>query len=902
MLQKKDSSLISLAALLVVLATASTPVVMSFVSPVLAQSTQPSDFPVPATVPQGTTVQIDGSNSMAAVNQALTQKFQQTYPGTQVSTRYGGSTPAIQSLLDGKIDLAAIGRLLTPEERAQGVKTTEVVRRKIAVIVGAENSFTQSLTNDQFAKIFRGEITNWSEVGGPNLPIRFIDRPLESDTRQALRNYPVFRNAPFESGANAVKLTDDSTAGVIEQLGKDGVGYAIVDQVANEAAVRIVPLHSVLPTDRRYSFSQPLAYAYTDKAGAGALAFLGFATAPAQQAAIESAQIAPAAIAGLSTAVAVNAAASSPTASTPTPETAASPTVSPAPTPETPAATGLPPWLWWLLPLGLIAGLLGWLFRRGDHSETTPTEPPMTPVNEPPVPSPIAPVNEPRSPQAEAPVEPPRPQVEAALEPDPWIETTNPAPPLPPLPAAPAVSEAVPEVEPVVPTAATRSPEVAPIEPEPIIDEVSATNLMADATPNPGLTAPGLGGAALATGAAVWAASPTPEPAQVEIAATKFEVGSPGLTNVSLADVDAGLTELPNGYGESRIVLLPRDPQWAYAYWDAPNEQREALRQQGGQRLALRVYDVTAIDLNLQSPHSLQQYDVEELAREWFVAIPVSDRDYVAEIGYLTEDGRWLMLARSTAIRVPPVYPANVADAQMLTIDWEEDLHGKTFFEFTGLPDAVWRDRLGDDLFAAAQGAEAMRLTGSLYGSMQQVPASVPPSSAQLIPGSGQMMSGQALSSFVPVSGVWMSGVGMMSGIGMSGVGLGWQLSGIGMMSGVGMSESSMSWRISGVGMSGIGFAPALRSRKFWLLADAELIVYGATEPTATVTIDGRPVQLNPDGTFRFQMPFPDGRIDFPIMAIAIDGEQTRYVQLRFDRETPLRRTNSPNDAVEEQF
>jgi hypothetical protein len=64
---------------------------------------------------------------------------------------------------------------------------------------------------------------------------------------------------------------------------------------------------------------------------------------------------------------------------------------------------------------------------------------------------------------------------------------------------------------------------------------------------------------------------------------------------------------------------------------------------------------------------------------------------------------------------------------------------------------------------------------------------------------------------------------------------------------------------MSGLTMSGVGFsasAPPIRPRKFWLIADAELIVYGATEPDATVTIGGKPIKLNPDGTFRFQMSF----------------------------------------------
>ncbi|HEY9700984.1 MAG TPA: Rho termination protein, partial [Allocoleopsis sp.] len=109
----------------------------------------------------------------------------------------------------------------------------------------------------------------------------------------------------------------------------------------------------------------------------------------------------------------------------------------------------------------------------------------------------------------------------------------------------------------------------------------------------------------------------------------------------------------------------------------------------------------------------------------------------------------------------------------------------------------------------------------------------------------------------------------------------------------------------SGAGMSGMGYAasmPPIQPRKFWLIADAELIVYGATEPDANLTIGGRPIKLNPDGTFRIQVSFQDGMLDYPIMAIAADGEQTRYVHMKFNRETPARYTNTKEEAMEEWF
>ncbi|MGA7933178.1 MAG: DUF4912 domain-containing protein, partial [Kovacikia sp.] len=96
--------------------------------------------------------------------------------------------------------------------------------------------------------------------------------------------------------------------------------------------------------------------------------------------------------------------------------------------------------------------------------------------------------------------------------------------------------------------------------------------------------------------------------AQEEVEAAKFDLGQDDRAGGSLAAVDEGLPDLPDGYGDSRIVLMPRDPQWAYAYWDVTNEQKEDLRRQGGQQLALRLYDVTDINLAYQSPHSIQEY------------------------------------------------------------------------------------------------------------------------------------------------------------------------------------------------------------------------------------------------------------------------------------------------------
>ena len=74
--------------------------------------------------------------------------------------------------------------------------------------------------------------------------------------------------------------------------------------------------------------------------------------------------------------------------------------------------------------------------------------------------------------------------------------------------------------------------------------------------------------------------------------------------------------------------------------------------------------------------------------------------------------------------------------------------------------------------------------------------------------------------------------------------------------------------------------------REFFLNVNAEVIFYGGTDPRARVTIDGKPVQLNPDGTFRYHFIFPDGAYEIPIVAVSPDGVETRSAVLRFQRGT----------------
>jgi ABC-type phosphate transport system substrate-binding protein len=253
-----------------------------------AQSKSPSpSFPVPKSLPSGTTVKVDGSNSMRVINEALRKGFEQKFPGTKVEVASGGTDGALAALLRGDIDMAAVGRPLTDKEKAQGLIAIPVSREKIAIIVGSDNPFKikKNLTFVEFAKMFRGEIANWSQLGGAPGKIRFIDHPEWGDTRRSLGTYDIFKKGPFKNGANTTRLSQDDTATIVQALGKNGISYAIADQVLNLPNVRVIPLHKILPSNPRYSYSQPQSYVYRQETvSPGMLAFLGFATsAPGQE-------------------------------------------------------------------------------------------------------------------------------------------------------------------------------------------------------------------------------------------------------------------------------------------------------------------------------------------------------------------------------------------------------------------------------------------------------------------------------------------------------------------------------------------------------------------------------------------------------------------------------------------
>ena len=94
---------------------------------------------------------------------------------------------------------------------------------------------------------------------------------------------------------------------------------------------------------------------------------------------------------------------------------------------------------------------------------------------------------------------------------------------------------------------------------------------------------------------------------------------------------------------------------------------------------------------------------------------------------------------------------------------------------------------------------------------------------------------------------------------------------------------------ISSISSISSPFGVRERGKGFWFMVNAELIIYGATEPDAQVTIGGRVIKLRPDGTFSFRFALPDGEYELPAVAVSADKTDGRAAELKFSRSTEYR-------------
>ena len=222
--------------------------------PSTAPTSEPSTAPTAAVEVSGN-VNANGSTSMKDIINALTEGFAEVQPDVAINYTGSGSGAGIEGVLAGTCDLGLSSRALTDEEKAEGAVENIIALDGVAVVVNPANTVTD-LTTEQIAKIFTGEITNWSELGGEDAEIAVFGRENGSGTRTAFEE--------IVGVVDTCKYTNEysSTGDVIGNVAQNpnAIGYAslsAVDETVSAVSVNGVAPSEATVKDGTYEIQRP---------------------------------------------------------------------------------------------------------------------------------------------------------------------------------------------------------------------------------------------------------------------------------------------------------------------------------------------------------------------------------------------------------------------------------------------------------------------------------------------------------------------------------------------------------------------------------------------------------------------------------------------------------------------
>ena len=215
-------------------------------------------------------VSTDGSTSMEKVIGALGESFMEQHSDVNFTYNPTGSGSGITAVQEGRCDIGLSSRALKDDEKAQGLTETVLAYDGIAIIVNPANP-VNDLSLETIAKIYTGEITNWSEVGGEDGEIVVIGREAGSGTKDKCQ----YRQELASTGDVIATVAQNPAA----------IGYASLAAIKD--TVKAVTVDGVAPTeetikDGTYKVQRPFVLVTKDGVtlSEDAQAFFDYATSP----------------------------------------------------------------------------------------------------------------------------------------------------------------------------------------------------------------------------------------------------------------------------------------------------------------------------------------------------------------------------------------------------------------------------------------------------------------------------------------------------------------------------------------------------------------------------------------------------------------------------------------------
>ena len=204
-------------------------------------SAEETQAPAEASADLSGTISMAGSTSMEKLANAVAESFMAKYPGVTVTAEFTGSSAGIEAVTAGSVDIGNSSRALKDEEKEAGAVENIVAIDGIAVVTDPANTVS-GLTKDQLISVYKGEVKNWSELGGEDAPIVVIGREAGSGTRGAFEELLELEDACVY----ASEL--DSTGAVIAKVAATpgAIGYVSLD--ALDDTVKALALDDVEAT------------------------------------------------------------------------------------------------------------------------------------------------------------------------------------------------------------------------------------------------------------------------------------------------------------------------------------------------------------------------------------------------------------------------------------------------------------------------------------------------------------------------------------------------------------------------------------------------------------------------------------------------------------------------------
>ena len=221
--------------------------------------------PTPEPPPAQVVLTISGSGTVVPILSAVREAFEAQTPGYRLEILPGtGTGGGVRGTVDGTLDIAAMARPPKDDEASQGIEYVAFGQSGVAILVHPGVN-VGDLTATQVVEIFSGEITDWSEVGGPDLEIVLYVRDEGDSSTKALRS-TLLGDVPFPEQAYVFTSQGDMQAAVSGSEASVGIG-SWQSAVASDAAVNYIAIDSVTPTEPGYPMLTAIGIGYlTDRA------------------------------------------------------------------------------------------------------------------------------------------------------------------------------------------------------------------------------------------------------------------------------------------------------------------------------------------------------------------------------------------------------------------------------------------------------------------------------------------------------------------------------------------------------------------------------------------------------------------------------------------------------------